>query len=301
MALPIPTFYTAKSVLSGTTLVSDAAIPADAGDLIIVSVANNAAAGDTSLCEWGATDMNHRPGLSQNNVGGRRINTYFFRAKKNGSRDITVTWPVANSNRAMIIAVVKETVRRDVVQQAIQDLSTTPTTGTTPTITGDEEMALAFMVSDGDRTTDAAGTPSGGFALGDRVGTTGLDFRVYYDDLTGTTPLAGVSCSLTSATSRDWTSVIVALYKAVSLDTQIVIYGGNYESLLDSTDASKQNAMLVYLQAYYTDILPITPSAEWLAGINITGTDYDNAVTLLQNLGIIETRTDDAFLIRTVT
>ena len=44
MALLTPTFYTAKSTVSGTTLVSDTEIPADAGDLIIVSVANNAAA-----------------------------------------------------------------------------------------------------------------------------------------------------------------------------------------------------------------------------------------------------------------
>jgi len=85
------------------------------------------------------------------------------------------------------------------------------------------------------------------------------------------------------------------LFEPVSDDSMIVIYSQQYQKLLDSTDASKQNAMLVYVQAYYMDSLPVNPSTEWLEGINITSTDYDNAVTLLENLDVISPNTDGAF------
>jgi len=296
MALLTPTFESAKATISGTTLASDTTISCEKGDLLIVSVANNAAAGDTSGCVWGAKAMERRPGLSLNNVGGRRLNTYFLRVANTDARTVTASWSTANTNRAMIIVVIKDAVRRDIIASAIQDASTTPTTSATNSIVmRDNELALSFMVSDGDRTTDAAGTPSGGFVLGERVGTTGLDFRAYYDDLTGMNPLATVTCSLTNATSRDWTSVMVVLFQPVSQDTQLVLYSNQYEKLVDSTDASKQNAMLLYVHAYYMDSMPVSPSTEWLEGINLTSTDYDNALTLLENLDVVSTNTDGEF------
>ena len=108
-------------------------------------------------------------------------------------------------------------------------------------------------------------------------------------------PLATVTCSLSNVASRDWTSVMVVLFQPVSQDTQIVLYSKQYEKLVDSTDAAKQSAMLVYIHGYFMDRLPTSPSADWLEGINITSTDYSNAVTLLENLDIISPNTDGVF------
>ncbi len=286
---------TAKASISGSTLVSETSIQCDEGDLLIVGVGTNHLTPEPTSVKWGNKDLGLRPGGSQTNVGGRRITYWILHVANTDTRDITATWAATNPQRAMIILTLKGAGRKDVVTTAIQDASTTPTTGATPVVMGDEEMAIAFMISDGDRTTDAAGTPQNSFTLGQRVGTTGLDMREYYRDLTGMTPLATVTCSLTGVTSRDWTSGMIVFTSVVTRNTIMIIYAEQYEKLIDSTDSNKQNAILIYLHGYYYNQLPAIPSDSFLAEINITQTDYDNGVALLESLGVIDEVVDGNF------
>ena len=84
-------------------------------------------------------------------------------------------------------------------------------------------------------------------------------------------------------------------------DSQIVMYCSNYKAIINSSDDSQQNALLVYLHANCTDVLPLEPSDEWLADVGVTSLEYDNAVTLLQNLGVVVDKGDDSFIVRTAT
>jgi len=278
---------------TGTTLtLSDVSV--DPGTLV-VGIGFQGTAAPTGVA-WGGRGF-IRMGQRIDNTLNFGVSAWKIRIGKSTARTITATWAATPNARCMLASHLDATLDIDDIARSLSTATGAPSAGPTGTLSTTEDFAFGFHVSEGPANNDtAASSAGGGFSLGQRVGTNGVPpvsnvtiQETYLQTIAST----ALTSSLSGATARDWANIVVPMLPSATDSTALTILGRYYDALAIQNQAGDgPNALRVFLHGYYNNYaLPATATAETLSILGLTQTEYGDAITLLENEGVIETLT----------
>ena len=132
--------------------------------------------------------------------------------------DVTVTFGTNVSRRWCIVYSVSNGGRKDVIKRNVQDtLSTVPSSLSSDTLSTNNELMMAYHLSNGP-ITDVAGTPESGLTALHRIGSSiGTDDITVQTTMKEVVTLDGVRSRMTDAASSYWLSALIAIKPIVQV------------------------------------------------------------------------------------